>query len=967
MEFANPRFEGYWRDLRLACIELLDSTGNGDTLVSYSASFSELSSLVFKICSYSGGSIHPASVLYNRLDLLFYDYIHSSIVPKLVDDEARENLASSSTSTREASTEDGYDAMTLQFLGLASCFDKIDMQANFRLHFQLCGEHFEDFQKEDDRRDSSCLSFLEAFQVDKRLASFVCALENSSNLLLVYRKMWFAWLDGIRKVAMVFSYLEKSWVLPRRQLNDLSDVRGKCYDVVTLALMHWRADVLGNDKVRSSVLRASLALLHTSRTLWTGESSLGSSMGKRIVNERSFEYIHKKTNAVADLVCSIRYLDDLVDGSIPFDSWKLGNVPVDVNAVLRTCMFSEEAEATADNLKSNIWISFRSAFTTQSREFYGALAACISETPARDLILIVDYLIQEELSHLGKVLCYDPDGLLKIANIMINALIIGNQNSISSFTLDQISNCDLDGVYMAYNLLRLVPDSLKRIQQGFQALIMEKCRARIMELARLQKSAVWLVWNLWILNSYFRALVETAFESQELFLASIDQTFELILNRSDMGIQCLVNFCHILLDRGDDKIELGDAQNTLWISNIPNGVCEIMTRELQADQPLACVSRMFKYIRAKDMFQHGYSKQLVLRLLHRTTVGIEAEEDMLRVFRDVCGKEYIAKFQKMLSDYAAADSELLVWKAKNGSRCKDLFSAMILTAGAWTLSDEMDGMEANRSKFLMSLPLDTSEDSLKAASVLVKNRTESLAMRALRCLKPDMLRGMESFTASYLERHAVRKLIWLHQFGSVEISAFLEDDRSLRPTVHILASLIHVPVIMCFNQEASLSFQELLDATGIDGDILESILEVLVDVHLFAHRGDYSLDPAFGSSHRHKFVHLRSRVLNKWMSFDPSDETQDQSSASLNSLSREKSASEILNEDRSAQIQTTLMRIMKKERILQHSVLVSWSVESLSKWFVPGVIDIKRGIDSLLEKEYISRDLNRKDVYVYIA
>lgn len=59
--------------------------------------------------------------------------------------------------------------------------------------------------------------------------------------------------------------------------------------------------------------------------------------------------------------------------------------------------------------------------------------------------------------------------------------------------------------------------------------------------------------------------------------------------------------------------------------------------------------------------------------------------------------------------------------------------------------------------------------------------------------------------------------------------------------------------------------------------------------------------------------------------------------------------------------------VMKARKSMKHSALVIEVVKQISARFEPKIVDIKKAIDALLEKEYIERVEGTRDTYAYVA
>jgi cullin-4 len=78
-----------------------------------------------------------------------------------------------------------------------------------------------------------------------------------------------------------------------------------------------------------------------------------------------------------------------------------------------------------------------------------------------------------------------------------------------------------------------------------------------------------------------------------------------------------------------------------------------------------------------------------------------------------------------------------------------------------------------------------------------------------------------------------------------------------------------------------------------------------------------------------------------------------------------KETEEQITQDRQYQIDAAIVRIMKTRKTLAHNLLIAELINLLR--FTTKPIDLKKRIESLIERDYISRDKQDCQLYHYVA
>ena len=333
----------------------------------------------------------------------------------------------------------------------------------------------------------------------------------------------------------------------------------------------------------------------------------------------------------------------------------------------------------------------------------------------------------------------------------------------------------------------------------------------------------------------------------------------------------------------------------------------------QMEEVLERVMVLFRYVNGKDVFEAFYKKDLAKRLLLSRSVSPEWEQLMIKSLKNECGCSFTTKLEGMHKDMDT--SKLLMTEfaaSKRGAACPLQLSLNVLTAGFWPQYIVQP----------VSLP-------------------------------PIFVETCALFEAFYGQKHESRRLTWHHALSYVTLAANFPAGRK---QLHV--SLFQAVVLLQFNEAESLPYRELAQRCGLDREELARTLKSLClgKVRLLTRcSGAGDAAPlaeeesfAWKKDFKHKMLRIKINTIQVQETAEESDQTR-----------------EAVQRDRKYQIDAAIVRVMKTRRSLAHSQLVSELYNQLKFPVKPA--DIKRQIESLIEREYLERDKSNPSVFVYLA
>ncbi|KAI1794850.1 Cullin-domain-containing protein [Ganoderma leucocontextum] len=384
--------------------------------------------------------------------------------------------------------------------------------------------------------------------------------------------------------------------------------------------------------------------------------------------------------------------------------------------------------------------------------------------------------------------------------------------------------------------------------------------------------------------------VTRSFRGEAGFVASLDKACREFVNRNAATGTSTTKSPELLAKHADALLRKNNK----------------MAEEEDLEGALNKVMILFKYIDDKDVFQSFYTTKLSKRLIHGVSASDEAEASMISKLKEACGFEYTNKLQRMFTDMSLSKDLTDNFKERMQQNHDDMditFSIMVLGTNFWPLNPPTHDF----------------------------------------IIPQDILPTYTRFSQYYQQKHSGRKLTWLWNYSKNELRTNYLNQKYI-----LMTSSWQMAVLLQYNNNDTLSLEELMNATAISKDILKQVLAVLVKAKILINdeTEQYDLNPSFKS----KKIRIN---LNMPIKAEQKAESTD--------------VLKTVDEDRKYVIQATIVRIMKARKTMKNQALIQEVIQQISQRFTPKIPDIKKAIDHLLEKEYIERVEGTRDTFAYVA
>mmetsp|Transcript_54946 Transcript_54946/g.112192 ORF Transcript_54946/g.112192 Transcript_54946/m.112192 type:complete len:775 (+) Transcript_54946:478-2802(+) len=337
--------------------------------------------------------------------------------------------------------------------------------------------------------------------------------------------------------------------------------------------------------------------------------------------------------------------------------------------------------------------------------------------------------------------------------------------------------------------------------------------------------------------------------------------------------------------------------------------------EQELETVLDRVLTLFRYIQGKDVFEAFFKKDLAKRLLLNKSASVDAEKSMISKLKQECGSSFTNKLEGMFKDMELSRDIMNFYQdssTKKGIGASSDIAVHVLTTGYWPAYPPAP----------LKLP-------------------------------KELLEHQESFEKFYLSKHHGRRLTWQNSLAHCSIKATFRPGSQGRK--ELLVSLYQAAILLLFNNSDVMTFEEVATAVGMEDKELRVTLQSLAcsktKILSKNPKGrDVEDGDVFTFNGKFDSKQLRIKVNSIQLK-----ETQEENEKTTESVFQ----------DRQYQVDAAVVRVMKARKTLSHTLLISELFKQLKFPVTPA--DLKKRIESLIDREYLERDKDTPSVYNYLA
>ncbi|KAE9414438.1 hypothetical protein Angca_008640 [Angiostrongylus cantonensis] len=561
---------------------------------------------------------------------------------------------------------------------------------------------------------------------------------------------------------------------------------------------------------------------------------------------------------------------------------------------------------------------FETPFLVSTAEYYRCLSMSFLVSNSASLyVRKVEQCIREESERAKRYLDPQTEGkvLDDIIKVLENVLIKEHMNTVVNMEHSgvhvMLSNDKFDQLAALYGLLQRVDGGLVVMADAMSRYLRQTGAATVRE--DCERTPVVFVDDLLELKERFDEFLLMSFQRDKMFKNRIQTEFETFINLNKNSPEYLSLYM-------DEKLRRG-----LRSENDEN-----------AERLLDKAMVLFRFLQEKDVFEKYYKQHMAKRLLLDKSISDDMERMMISKLKTECGCHFTLKLENMFRD-----KELWATQANAFKEYRDSvglafisidISVRVLTAGMWPTQ---------------SVPVCILPPSCEMAFNVLFNFYVS--KHSGRKLTLNTMLGTADVKAIFYSPVSVRKA------DSSEVTETRKEENKI-----LMVNTHQMVILMCFNNQPRITFQEIMNQTNIAERELKRNLQSLAmgkpTQRVLSRKGKgKDIDCSDEFYVNDNFQSKLTRIKVQLVTFKGESEPE------------KKETRAKVEDDRKHEIEAAIVRVMKSRKVLDHNNLITEVTQQLKHRFLPNPVLIKKRIESLIERDYLARDVQDLKLYNYVA
>jgi len=365
---------------------------------------------------------------------------------------------------------------------------------------------------------------------------------------------------------------------------------------------------------------------------------------------------------------------------------------------------------------------------------------------------------------------------------------------------------------------------------------------------------------------------------------------------------------------------------------------DIEFKNFKVEKSLEPLLYLFTHVQAKDVFEAFYKKDLAKRLLFNRVRSMDLERQFVSLLKAECGAGYTSKMEGMFQD--------VEWSRESLARYKESpeFKAM---------KQQVSTLSATKSV------IDFEVQILTTGYWPVYPQYASLVL-------PEELKEQQSFFWNhYKSKYQGRKIVWQYALGNSAVT--FSPKEGSREKYDFIVNLIQSLIMLCFNERSSWTMPELMQRIGLEdeGEMERNLVSLSSGKENCRILVRKRAEGNGRKTQSKQFIRSNDKIMVNESFKSNSRRIRVPNMSKKETKEERDKVVETISRDRLYLIDAVLVRILKARKTILHQQLIPQILEQIK---VPAQLsDIKKRIESLIEREYMERDENDRQRYNYLA